>query len=84
MVSAWSIILFLVLIFYGRVDVVFVGGVLCSPARSLPRSSWSSEVCCCVASLISSDHCASKGCGIGKWNLVGLGWSGSDVVFVAG
>ena len=44
MVSACSMILFLVFILYGRVVVIFVGGVLCSPERILPRSSWSSEV----------------------------------------
>ena len=66
MVSACSIIPFLVLILSGRVDDVFVGGVFCSPERSLPRSSWSLVVGCCVASLISSDHWASKGCGIGN------------------
>ena len=73
MVSAWSIIIFLVLILSGRVDVVFVKGVFCSPARSSPRSSGSSEVDCCIASLMSSDHCASKGCGIGNLNRMGLG-----------
>ncbi len=66
MVSACSSILFLVLILSGRVVVVFVGGVFYSPERSLPRSGWSSEVGCCVASLISSDNWASKGCGIGN------------------
>jgi hypothetical protein len=66
MVSACSIIMFLVLMLSGRVDGVFVEDVFCSPERSLPRSSWSSEVDCCVASLISSDHWASKGCGIGN------------------
>ena len=66
MVSACSIILFLVLILSGRVDVGFVVGVFCRMERSLPRSSWSSEVDCCVAFLISSDHWASKGGGIGN------------------
>ena len=66
MVSACSMILFLFLILSLRVDVVFVGGVFCISARSLSSSSCSWAVGCCVASLISSDHWASKGCGIGN------------------
>ena len=80
MVSACSIILFLVLILSGRVDAVFVGGVFCSPERILPMSSWSLEVDCCVASLISSDHWASRFCGIGNLKRMGLCCSGSAVV----
>ena len=49
---------------------------------SLPRSRRSSEVVCSVASRISSDHWASKGCGIENWNRMDIGWSGSHVVFI--
>ena len=35
-----------------------------------------------IASRVSSDHWASRGFGIGKWNLIDLGWSGSLVGFV--
>ena len=66
MVLACSVILFLVLILSERVDGVFVGGVFYSPERSLPRYIWSSEVNCCVASLIFLDHWTIKGCGIGN------------------
>ena len=65
MVSACSIIMFLVLLFSKRVGVVFVWSVFCIPERSLPISSWSLAVGFCVAFLIFSDHWASKGCGIG-------------------
>ena len=82
MLSACSIILFLVWILSERVDVGFVVVVFCSLERNLPRSSWSFEVDCCVASLISSEHWASKGCEIGNWNRMGRCWSGSHVVFV--
>ena len=66
MVSACSIMLFLVLILSKRVVVVFVGSVLCNHERSLPSSYWSWAVGCCGAVLISSAHLASKGCGIGN------------------
>ena len=66
MVSACSFIMFLILILFRRVDVVFAGGVFCSPERSLPRYSRSSAVECYVASLISFDHWASKVYGIGN------------------
>ncbi len=82
MVSACSIILFLVMIISNRVDDVFVGGVICRAETSLPRSCWSSEVVCFVASLISSDNWTSRSCGIGNGNRIDLGWSGSHVVFV--
>ena len=82
MVSACSIMLFLVLILSKRVGVVFVGSVFCISERSLPSSSWSWAVGYCVAVLISSAHWASKSCGIGNWNRMGLGWSGSHVGFV--
>ena len=35
-----------------------------------------------VASRISSDHSARRDCGIGNWNRMNLGWSGSYVVFI--
>ena len=82
MVLACSILLFLVLILSERVGVVFVGSVFGIPERSLPSSNWSWAVGCCVAVLISSAHWASRGCGIGNWNRMGRGWSGSQVKFV--
>jgi len=72
-VSACSIILLLVTIHSDRVDDIFVGGVICMAEMSLPRSRWSLEVVCLVASRISSDHWASKGCEIGHWNRIDLG-----------
>jgi hypothetical protein len=82
MVSACLIMLFLVWILSERVGVVCVGGGFCISERSLPISSCSWAVGCCVAVLISSAHWASKGCGIGNWKRMGLGWSGSSVGFV--
>ena len=82
MVSAYSMMLFLVLILSERVGVVFGGSVFCSLARSMASSRWSWAVGWCVAVLISSAHWASKGCGIGNWSRMGLGWSGSHVGFV--
>ncbi len=66
MVSACLIFLFLVMILFERVDVVFVGVVICRAERSLPRYRWSSIVVCSVASRIFFDHWVSKGCVIGN------------------
>ena len=41
-------------------------------------------VFCYVASRISSEHWASMGCGIGNWNRMDLGRSGSHVMFIVG
>ena len=49
MVSACSIILFLVVLLSLRVDAIAVGCVICRAERSLPRSRWSSMVICFVA-----------------------------------
>jgi hypothetical protein len=79
MVSACAVILFFVLIRSGRVGIVLVGGAFCSSASSLERSDCSSEVDCCVASIISSDHWASRFCGIGNWKRMGPCCLGSAV-----
>ena len=66
MVSACSVILFLVFIPSLRVDAIIVGGVVCRTERSLPRFRWNLVVVCSVASRFSYNHWASKGCGFGN------------------
>ena len=82
MVSACSMMLCLVRILCERVVDLFMGGVCCKSETSLQSYCWSSTVVSAVASRISSNQLASSGCGIGKWNLIDLGWSGSLVEFV--